>query len=83
MTLTEPLSHADECEADASGPGVPDAGLMVLLRRASSMIDSMWHSALDDSGDFTAVQLAEASQGVHRALIALSALERAALGSAS
>lgn len=52
-----------------------DAGLLVLLRRAGSVIDSMWHEALADGDADSAVQLGEASQGVHRALIALSALE--------
>ncbi|HET9076110.1 MAG TPA: hypothetical protein VFN68_04195 [Acidimicrobiales bacterium] len=80
MSLTAPLKGTDGLEP---GAGLPDPGLMVLLRRAGALIDSMWNSALADSGDFTAVQLAEASQGVHRALIALSTLERAALGSPS
>lgn len=71
MTVT-----ALPCQADGTEP---DAGLLVLLRRASSMIDSMWHAALDDRGQDTAVHLAEASQGIHRALIALSCLEQAAL----
>lgn len=73
MTATAPPASSD-----AGGSG-PDAALMILLRRASTMIDSMWHSALAESGAYPAVQLAEASQGVHRALIALSALERASL----
>lgn len=73
MTATAPPASPD-----AAGSG-PDAGLMILLRRASAMIDSMWHSALAESGEYPAVHLAEASQGVHRALIALGALERASL----
>ena len=77
MTLTAPPEATGP-----AGPG-PDAGVMILLRRASAMIDSMWHSALADSGGYQAVQLAEASQGVHRALIALGVLERAALGPTS
>ena len=52
-----------------------DYGLLVLLRRAGSVIDSMWHAALAEGDADSAVQLGEASQGVHRALIALSALE--------
>lgn len=61
---------------EPSGAPTVDPGLLVLLRRASSMIDSMWHTALAENGQHHAVPLAEASQGVHRALIALGALER-------
>lgn len=77
MTLTAPP------EASGASGEAPDAGLMIILRRASAMIDSMWHEAVADGGDYSTVQLAEASQGVHRALIALSALERSSLGPVS
>ncbi len=79
MTLTAPLSPSSGGAADPDQEGA----LVVLLRRASHIIDGMWHQALTDEGDYPAVQLAEASQGVHRALIALSALERAAPGPSS
>ena len=79
MSLTAPPTPSHAGGAD---PG-PEGAVVVLLRRAGAMIDSMWHQALAESGQHQAVQLAEASQGVHRALIALSALERAALGSSS
>ena len=59
----------------------PDSGLLGLLRRASSVIDSMWHTALVEGDADSAVQLGEASQGVHRALIALSGLDRGPLPS--
>lgn len=79
MTLTAPPTSSSAGGADPD----QDGALVVLLKRASHMIDSMWHEALDERGDYPAVQLAEASQGVHRALIALSALERAATGPSS
>lgn len=71
MTITAPPTFSDAA-------GSPDGAVLVLLRRASALIDSMWHSAGSGDGSYPAVHLAEASQGVHRALIALGALERAA-----
>ena len=42
-----------------------------LLRDASIAVDFLWHAALTDGSEI-AVQLGEASQGIHRALLALS-----------
>lgn len=69
MTLTASSNDAE----------LYDSGLLLSLRRAGSVIDSMWHRALADGDADSAVQLGEASQGVHRALIALTALERSSL----
>lgn len=69
MTLTAPSTDTE----------VFDPSLLGLLRRAGAVIDSMWNSALADGDDGSALQLGEASQGVHRALIALSGLDRASL----
>ena len=46
-------------------------GLLSLLREASSTIDGMWRSALQDGPTDAAHRLGEASHAVHRALIAL------------
>ncbi len=49
--------------------------LMAMLRQASLTIDNLWRAALSDGTDTSALQLGEASQGVHRALIALAACD--------
>lgn len=52
--------------------GSPAGGVLPLLRESSRAIDALWRGA--SSGDPTpsAIHLGEASQGVHRALIALA-----------
>ena len=50
------------------------AGVIELLRQASAALDAIWQRALDGHGDSDALLVGEASQGVHRALIALAAI---------
>lgn len=64
----------------ASEP-VPDDGVLPLLKEASRAIDALWRSATGDQAGGppdraapSAIQLGEASQGVHRALIALAGM---------
>lgn len=60
-------------EAVLSEHMIPEnVALMAMLREASLTIDGLLHTALA-SEDAAAVDLSEASQAVHRALIALSA----------
>ena len=56
-------------EVDATGEL---SGVLGLLQRVSRTLDLMWRSAVSD-GSGTALRLGEASHGVHRAIIALSA----------
>ncbi len=56
---------------------VPDGGVLPLLREAARAIDQLWRQATAERPTaerppVSAIQLGEASQGVHRALIALS-----------
>ena len=51
-----------------------DSGLLNVLKYATAVIDSMWRSALSDGTGQTALHLGEASQGLHRAMIALTSL---------
>lgn len=46
-------------------------GVLRLLQQAARAIDQMWHSAQHDGRNPASVALGEASQGIHRALIAL------------
>ena len=59
-------------EEEAGG----DSGLLNVLKYATAVIDSMWRSALSDGTGHTALHLGEASQGLHRAMIALTSLTR-------
>ncbi len=43
-------------------------GLVAVVRDASLAIDTLWRTALAEGKDFTAAELREASQAVHRAL---------------
>ena len=52
------------------------SGLLKLLGEATAVIDSMWRSALSDGTGQAALHLGEASQGLHRAMIALGSLHR-------
>lgn len=85
MTLTAPTARiADQevCPPGVEPPAVVAVGgdgqdgVFLLLRRAGSLIDAMWRDCVGGGAESSAVALAEASQGVHRALIALEALER-------
>jgi len=66
--------------AGPAGEPVPDDGVLPLLKEASRAIDALWRSATGDNAGSTvqpapsAMQLGEASQGVHRALIALTGM---------
>ena len=61
-------------EHPPAGPDAPDRrpGLLSILREASSTIDGMWRSALQEGPTETAHRLGEASHAVHLALIALA-----------
>lgn len=65
-------SHMSRFDVEVDAAGM---NLVEVLRRASSTIDSLWRAALHDGTGEAALKLGEASQGVHRALIALSPLE--------
>ena len=57
-------------------PAIPEnsgASLLVLLREASRAVDALWRDALTGGQADSAVRFGEASQGLHRALIALNA----------
>ncbi len=63
-------------DAGAPSPSAADlVGVVGMLRRVSRTIDLRWRTEMPDAGGETASRLAEASQGVHRALIALTALD--------
>ena len=58
------------------GAGDLDQGLLAQLREMTTAVDNLWRSALSEGTGQSAVQLGEASQGLHRALIALSSMLR-------
>lgn len=66
MALTDERAALDGSEADS--------GILSVLETATATIDSMWRSALEQGMGQTALHLGEASQGIHRALIALASL---------
>jgi hypothetical protein len=47
------------------------AELIRVLRRVSAALDRLWNQSLADLSGDLAIRLGDASQGVHRALIAL------------
>jgi len=57
----------------SEGPSEPEdlAELIVVLRRASAALDRLWNQSLAGASGDLAIRLGDASQGVHRALIAL------------
>lgn len=54
-----------------SSPGEDLADLIGSLRKVSGALDRLWRQALGSASGDLAMRLGDASQGVHRALIAL------------
>lgn len=71
MDTLEVVDAAVEDPPAGSGAAEGGQGLLSLLREASSTIDGMWRSALQEGPTDAAHRLGEASHAVHRALIAL------------
>jgi hypothetical protein len=59
------------------GPEERTACVIGALRTVATMIDELWRDALEAGPSDTEIPLGEASQAVHRALVALSS-QRAA-----
>ena len=53
------------------GPKERTAAVIAELRKVAAMIDELWRDALEAGPGDTEIPLGEASQAVHRALIAL------------
>lgn len=53
-----------------------DSGVMALIEEATSVVDDLWRRALSDGTGQSALHFGEASQGLHRALIALGSARR-------
>ena len=53
------------------------ASVLAELRKAAFMIDELWRDTLESGVSETEIPMGEASQAVHRALIALSSHEAA------
>ena len=66
------MNRFDALDASLPITDIREDALLGLLREASLTLDGMLESALANS-DTTVVDLGEASQAVHRALIALTA----------
>jgi hypothetical protein len=47
------------------------ASALALLGEASRTVDDLWKEAVDEARTDEAIDLSEASQGIHRAMIAL------------
>ena len=48
------------------------ASALAQLAEASRAIDDMWQEAIDEARTDEAIDLCEASQGIHRAIVALT-----------
>jgi hypothetical protein len=55
----------------AAGSDPNRVTLVSILRDASRAVDGLWRAAMVDGSGEVAMKLGEASQGIHRALIAL------------
>jgi hypothetical protein len=55
-------TRTDRCASD---------DLVARLRELSLAVDSLWNEALNRPGEGQALEIGEASQGLHRAMIAL------------
>ncbi len=49
----------------------PSDDLIDRLRELSSVVDTLWEGALNKPGEGRVLEIGEASQGLHRAMIAL------------
>jgi len=66
------LGEGGASDMDGSESRGELSGVLDILERVSRTLDLMWRTAVSD-GSEAAVRLGEASHGLHRAIIALSA----------
>lgn len=68
------MTSVDFVDAPAVRPEAAydeETHVVELVRRAGAAVDALWRAALDDGHGESALKFGEASQGIHRALIAL------------